>query len=151
MKAKNCLPILLLLFIVTNTNFPAQNLKTELFLNENQIDDDFKSDSRIENLFTKNRKDSILVVTEIKNDSLFSIYIKNNRQSEIKIIPQDHQLKLIQEALTLDNKWKPIEFWVNSDCGMSYLKDINVKSGEIVGVISKNMKVILKLKSGLKY
>lgn len=141
MKAKNCLHnLLVLLFIVTSSYFSAQNLQTELFLNENEINSDFKSDSRIEKLFIKNNKDSILIVAEIKNDSLFSIYVKNNKQSDIQIIPQDNKLKLIQEALSSDKKWKPIEFWVNSDCGISYLRKINVKSGEIIGLNSKKYK-----------
>ncbi|MCX8523949.1 hypothetical protein OF897_08440 [Chryseobacterium formosus] len=111
MKAKNCLHnLLILLFIVTSTCFSAQNLQTELFLNENQIDSDFKSDSRIEKLFIKNNKDSILIIAEIKNDSLFSIYVKNNKQSNIQIIPQDNKLKLIQEALTSDKNGNRLSF-----------------------------------------
>lgn len=114
--------LLIFLFIVTSISLRAQNLQTNLFLNGNQIEESFKLNSRIEKLFTQNSKDSILVVTEIKNDSLFSIYVKNNGQKDVLLIPQDNKLTLIQEALNQDKKWKPIEFWVNSDCGMSYLK-----------------------------
>lgn len=77
-----------------------------------------------------------MVITEIK-DSLFSIYVKNNGQKDVLLIPQDNKLTLIQEALNQDKKWKPIEFWVNSDCGMSYLKKINIKSEEIILLSSK--------------
>lgn len=126
-----------LLFILMSANFSGQNLQTDLFLNENQIDNDFKSDVRIEKLFRDDNKDSILVIAEIKNDSLFSIYLKNNTQADLLLIPQNNKLTLIQEALTQDKKWKPIEFWVNSDCGMSYLKEINVISGEIISLSSK--------------
>lgn len=128
----------------------SQNIQTEFFVNENQIEGSFKSNSRIEKLFTQNSKDSILVVTEIKNDSLFSIYVKNNGQKDIQLIPQDNKLTLIQEALNQDKKWKPIEFWVNSDCGMSYLKKINVRSGEIIGVRSKKYKGNFKTKIRFK-
>ncbi|MCD0455062.1 hypothetical protein LPB85_06325 [Chryseobacterium sp. LC2016-27] len=128
----------------------SQNIQTEFFVNENQIEGSFKSDSRIEKLFTQNSKDSILVVTEIKNDSLFSIYVKNNGQKDIQLIPQDNKLTLIQEARTPYKKWKPIEFWVNSDCGMSYLKKINVRSGEIIGVRSKKYKGNFKTKIRFK-
>ena len=128
----------------------SQNIQTEFFVNENQIEGSFKSNSRIEKLFTQNSKDPILVVAEIKNDSLFSIYVKNNGQKDIQLIPQDNKLTLIQEAFTQDKKWKPIEFWVNSDCGMSYLKKINVRSGEIIGVRSKKYKGNFKTKIRFK-
>lgn len=128
----------------------SQNIQTEFFVNENQIEGSFKSDSRIEKLFTQNSKDSILVVTEIKNDSLFSIYVKNNGQKDIQLIPQDNKLTLIQEARTPYKKWKPIEFWVNSDCGMSYLKKINVRSGEIISLNSKKYKGNFKTKIRFK-
>lgn len=142
--------LLIFLFIITSISLRAQNIQTELFLNENQIEESFKSDSRIEKLFPQNSKDSILVVAEIKNDSLFSIYVKNNGQKDVQLIPQDNQLQIIQEALGQDKKWKPIEFWVNSDCGMSYLKKINVRSGEIIGVRSKKYKGNFKTKIRFK-
>ena len=91
-----------------------------------------------------------MIIAEIKNDSLFSIYVKNNKQSNIQIIPQDNKLKLIQEALTSDKKWKPIEFWVNSNCGMSYLRGINFKSGEIIGLTSKKYEGNFKTKIRFK-
>lgn len=128
----------------------SQNIQAELFLNENQIGESFKSDSRIEKLFTQNSKDSILVIAEIKNNSLFSIYMKNNGQKNVQLIPQDNKLTLIQEAFAQDNKWKPIEFWINSDCGMSYLKKINVRSGKIIGVSSKKYKGNFKTKIRFK-
>lgn len=136
--------------IVLSSVIYSQNIQTELFLNENQIEESFKSDSRIEKLFSQNSKDSILVVTEIKNDSLFSIYVKNNGQKDVLLIPQDNQLQIIQEALGQDKKWKPIEFWVNSDCGMSYLKKIDVKQGEIISSNSKKYKGKFKTKIRFK-
>lgn len=56
--------LLIFLFIVTSFSFCAQNLQTNLFVNENQIEESFKLNSRIEKLFTQNSKDSILVVTD---------------------------------------------------------------------------------------
>lgn len=137
-------------FIVLSFTIYSQNIQTELFLNENQIDNDFKSDVRIEKLFRKSNKDSILVIAEIKNDSLFSIYVKNNTQEDLQFIPQDNKLCIIQEALTQDKNWKPIEFWVNSDCGISYLKKINVKFGEIIGLRSKKYSGNFKTKIRFK-
>ncbi|MBD3905659.1 hypothetical protein NAL32_21920 [Chryseobacterium sp. Ch-15] len=139
-----------LLFLLIFFNLYSQNIQTEFFVNENQIEESFKLNSRIEKLFTQNSKDSILVVTETKNDSLFSIYVKNNGQKDVLLIPQDNKLTLIQEAFTQDKKWKPIEFWVNSDCGMSYLKKINIKSGEIIGLRSKKYKGNFKTKIRFK-
>ncbi|MBO6185117.1 MAG: hypothetical protein J6O88_10615 [Chryseobacterium sp.] len=139
-----------LLFLLIFFNLYSQNIQTEFFVNENQIEESFKSNSRIEKLFTKNSKDSILVVTEIKNDSLFSIYVKNNGQKDVLLIPQDNKLTLIQEALNKDKKWKPIEFWVNSDCGMSYLKKIIVKKGEIISLSSKRYNGNFKTKIRFK-
>lgn len=136
--------------IVLSSVIYSQNIQTELFLNENLIEESFKSDSKIEKLFPQNSKDSILVVAEIKNDSLFSIYVKNNGQKDVQLIPQDNQLQIIQEALTQDKKWKPIEFWVNSDCGMSYLKKIDMKQGEIIGSNSKKYKGKFKTKIRFK-
>ncbi|MFL9834241.1 hypothetical protein [Chryseobacterium terrae] len=131
-------------------NIYSQNIETELFLNENQIEESFKSDLRIEKLFNHNNKDSVLVIGEIKNDSLFSIYVKNNGQKDLQLIPQDNKLRLIQEALTEDKKWKPIEFWVNSDCGMSYLKEIDVKPGKIISLSSKKYNGNFKTKIRFK-
>ncbi|WP_175623025.1 hypothetical protein [Chryseobacterium schmidteae] len=76
--------------------------------------------------------------------------MKNNGQKDVQLIPQDNKLTLIQEALNQDKKWKPIEFWVNSDCGMSYLKKINVKSEEIIGVSSKKYAGSFKTKIRFK-
>lgn len=142
--------LFILFSIVLSFTIYSQNIQTELFFNENQIEDSFKSNSRIEKLFTQNSKDSILVVAEIKNDSLFSIYVKNNGQKDVQLTPQDNKLTLIQEALTQDKKWKPIEFWVNSDCGTSYLKKINVKSGEIISLSSKKYNGNFKTKIRFK-
>ncbi|MDF2834124.1 hypothetical protein [Chryseobacterium indoltheticum] len=136
--------------IILSFTIYSQNIQTELFLNENQINELFKSDSRIEKLFIKNSKDSILVFAEIKNDSVFSIYVKNNRQKDLQFIPQDNKLTLIQEALTQDKDWKPIEFWVNSDCGVSYLKKFNLKSGAVIALNSKKYNGNFKTKIRFK-
>ncbi len=53
-----------LFFLVLSSVIYSQNIQTELFLNENQIEESFKLNSRIEKLFTQNSKDSILVVTD---------------------------------------------------------------------------------------
>lgn len=92
-----------------------------------------------------------MIVAEIKNDTLFSLYVKNNKQTDIQIIPQDNKIKLIQEALTSDKEWKPIEFWANSDCGMSYLEKIVLKPKEIIRLTSKkylgNFKTKIRFKA----
>ncbi|MGO4708204.1 hypothetical protein AB4Y90_03605 [Chryseobacterium sp. 2TAF14] len=144
---KKLFHLVLILFFF---NIYSQNIETELFVNENQINESFKADSRIEKLFKRNNKDSVLVIAEVKNDSVFSIYLKNNNLKDLQLIPQDNKLRVIQEALTPDKKWKPIEFWINSDCGVSYLKKINLKHGEIISLNSKKYNGNFKTKIRFK-
>lgn len=46
--------------------------------------------------------------------------ILNNSDSAIIVSIEDHQVILIQEAISPEGKWKPIEFFIHSDCGNSY-------------------------------
>jgi len=46
--------------------------------------------------------------------------ILNNSDSVIIVSIEDHHLVLIQEAMTPEGEWKPIEFFIHSDCGNSY-------------------------------
>ncbi len=46
--------------------------------------------------------------------------ILNNSDSAIIVSIEDRQLILIQEAMTPEGEWKPIEFFIHSDCGNSY-------------------------------
>lgn len=129
MKVKNY-QIFTLLLICLQTFFYSQNLKNEMFLNQNRIDNKFNEE--VNSKFITNLTDSILVFAETKNDSIFSIYIKNNEKKSLKIFPQDNSLYLIQEALNEKNEWKPIEFWGYSTCGNSYDKTINLEPQKII-------------------
>lgn len=119
------LKIFIVIQLFLNQDFSAQNLSTEMFTNQNSIDYHFVADQNIKKLFPKNEKNLIQLIINTENDSIYSIYIKNNHNKNIKLIPQDNSLYLIQEALTKDKQWQPIEFWGYSTCGNSYDKTID--------------------------
>lgn len=110
----------------------AQNLEKEMFINRNSINNKFVTNSDIEQLFINKNKDEIQVVLKTKNDSVFSVYIKNNMNKTLKLVPQDNSLYIIQEALDQNKKWKPIEFFGYSTCGNSYERFIDFKENEIL-------------------
>ena len=112
--------IFLFIFCSYNSILFSQDLNNEMFLNRNSINKNFKSNPDVEKIFQKIRKDSIQIFLKIENDSTHSVYIKNNLNKILKIIPQDNSLYLIQEAIDKNGKWNPIEFWGFSHCGNSY-------------------------------
>ena len=103
-----------------------------MFFNRNTIDNNFKPDIKTEHLFDPKSKDKIKIVIEVANDSIFSIFIKNNQDIIVKLVPQDNSLYLIQEALDKKNQWKPVEFWSYSTCGNSYDNKINFEPNAIL-------------------
>ncbi|MCQ9634773.1 hypothetical protein MP478_12090 [Chryseobacterium sp. WG14] len=134
-------PIILKIFIIilllVNRDFNAQNLSTEMFTNQNSIDSHFVADQKIKKLFPKNEKKLIQLIIKTDNDSIHSIYIKNNQNKNIQLIPQDNSLYLIQEALTKDKQWQPIEFWGYSTCGNSYDKTMLFFPQQIIRLSSR--------------
>ncbi len=130
-----------------NVNISAQNYANEMFMNENEIVN--IDASKIE--FPKSNKKSILIYAEQKNDTIFSIFIKNNLNENLILVPQDNSLYLIQEALDEKKTWKPIEFFGYSTCGNSYDRKLDFKENQIVELSSKkyngnfNTKIRFKL------
>lgn len=112
--------ILILVLICSKSIFYSQDLKNEMFTNRNTIDNNFVGDEKTEKLFDPKSKDSIIIIAKAENNSLFSIYVKNNKYKTLKLIPEDNSLYIIQEALNQKKEWKPIEFWGYSTCGNSY-------------------------------
>lgn len=65
------------------------------------------------------------------SDKLISFSIRNCTDSALLVRSQDGFVPFIQEAQDSLGNWKPIEYWLNSNCGNSYHKmKINSK-GEI--------------------
>lgn len=105
-----------------------------MFTNRNSIDNKFVVDKRTENFFDSKSQDLIRIFAAVKNDSVFSLYIKNNQDQTLKLIPEDNSLYIIQEALNQKNEWNPIEFWGYSTCGNSYENTIIFEPQSILHV-----------------
>ena len=136
MKIRN-LNIILFLLICSQNFLYSQDLKNEMFINRNKIDNKFVSDKKTENLFNSKSEDKIQVIAEIANDSIFSIYVKNNQNTIITLIPEDNSLYIIQEAMNEKNQWEPIEFWGYSTCGNSYDNKIEFKPNDVLHLTSE--------------
>ena len=80
----------------------------------------------------------------------FSSYLINSSDSTFIIGTQDHSLIMIQEALDENEKWKPIEHWVYSRCGNSFMEPLKLKSGNCVFIPIKKYKGDFKTKFRLK-
>ncbi|PHR30318.1 MAG: hypothetical protein COA38_10810, partial [Fluviicola sp.] len=46
--------------------------------------------------------------------------IQNNTDSSTLVPIEDNRLVLVQEAKDANGNWKPIEYFIHSDCGNSY-------------------------------
>ena len=112
--------ILSIIFCLISAVFFGQN--NEMQFNNNRIDSEVSKTNKIYSKFKKNKEDKskIQIIAEVKNDSLFSIYIKNNSKDTLKLQTQDWHSYIIQEAKDNNGNWKPIEYWSYSDCGNSY-------------------------------
>ena len=112
--------ILSIIFCLISAVFFGQN--NEMQFNNNRIDSEVSKTNKIYSKFKKNKEDKskIQIIAEVKNYSLFSIYIKNNSKDTLKLQTQDWHSYIIQEAKDNNGNWKPIEYWSYSDCGNSY-------------------------------
>lgn len=121
MRKRNIKYITGILILLLTFELNAQSKEMEP--NQNRIDSNFKPTSELRTKINKQstNKNELNLFLEKKNDSLFSIYIINNTSDTIRILKQDWQLFLIQEAKDIDGNWKPIEYWQNSSCANSYL------------------------------
>jgi len=86
------------------------------------------------------------------------IYIINNSNITVPIDMQDSQIFLIQEAYNAKNNWKPIEYWMYSDCGMSYHSVylppnycIKSKIIKYFGTVETNLRIKLKMSNYIYY
>ncbi len=93
--------------------------------NKNQSDFEFIANEDLKTEFNENEnsKSKIQIIAKITNDSIISIYLKNNTKDTLTLSKQDWHLYLIQEAKNKNGKWKPIEYWSYSWCGNSYLSE----------------------------
>lgn len=93
--------------------------------NKNQSDFEFIANEDLITEFNQNEnsKSKIQVISKITNDTLISIYLKNNTKDTLTLSKQDWHLYLIQEAKNEKEEWKPIEYWSYSWCGNSYLSE----------------------------
>ena len=74
------------------------------------------------------KKDTLHAQIKITKDKNFNYLLLFNADKWGSSFPcQDGQPMLIQEALDEFGNWRPIEFWLNSSCGMSY-KNCVIKS-----------------------
>lgn len=114
---KQILPILFCFFSLA---FFGQNKPMDY--NKNNSDFEFVAGEDLKAEFNRNEnpKSKIQLIAKITNDSIITIYLKNNSKDSIEIWKQDGQLFLIQEAKNENGIWKPIEYWSYSWCGNSY-------------------------------
>lgn len=63
---------------------------------------------------------------------------------------QDRSLIIIQEAVDDKGVWRPIEYWVHSTCGNSYLQALQLSSGMYVTIPIRQYKGEYKTKFRLK-
>ncbi|VXB97406.1 conserved hypothetical protein [Flavobacterium sp. 9AF] len=101
--------------------------------NKNQSDFDFIATEELKAEFnvSENSKNKIQIIAKITNDTIISIYLKNNTKDSLLLSKQDWHLYLIQEAKNKKEEWKPIEYWSYSWCGNSYYSE-KIESGKII-------------------
>lgn len=93
--------------------------------NKNQSDFEFIATEELKKEFNlkEDSKSRIQIIAKITNDTIISIFLKNNTKDSVSLSKQDWHLYLIQEAKNENGKWKPIEYWNYSWCGNSYLSE----------------------------
>lgn len=109
-----------------------------MYYNKNQSDFEFIANEELKAEFNtiENSKNKIQIIAKITNDTIISIYLKNNTKDSLDISKQDWHLFLIQEAKNKNGEWKPIEYWNYSWCGNSYLSE-NIESQKIIKTETK--------------
>ncbi|MBW4891661.1 hypothetical protein KXQ82_18185 [Mucilaginibacter sp. HMF5004] len=68
------------------------------------------------------------------------VYVVNNTGKEIKIGVQDFSFICILEAVDLDNKWKPVQYWRYSKCGNSYITK-HILPGKALAFIADDVSI----------
>ncbi len=69
---------------------------------------------------------------ESKSGKYFVAFLINTTDSALTLERQDASLIMIQEAVNENGKWEPIEYWVNSGCGNSYLNPVKLSAGKYI-------------------
>lgn len=120
-----------ILFCFFSLAFFGQNRLMDF--NKNKSDFEFIASEELKAEFKQsaNSKSKIQIIAKITNDTIISIYLKNNTKDSINLNKQDWHLYLIQEAKNENKEWKPIEYWSYSWCGNSYLSE-KVESQKII-------------------
>ena len=77
-------------------------------------------------------------------------YLVNNTLENKKILTQDNSLIMIMEAQDSLANWRPIEYWIWSDCGNSYFHPLSLEQGQSVTfkipIYSGTIETMLRLK-----
>jgi hypothetical protein len=107
--------------------------------NKNKSDFEFIASEELKTEFNlkEDSKSRIQIIAKITNDTIISIFLKNNSKDSISLSKQDWHLYLIQEAKNENGKWKPIEYWSYSWCGNSYSSE-KVESQKIFKTETEN-------------
>lgn len=143
MKTKffSLINLLIFCFIGFSSQIFSQDLKDEMYFNQNSIINESVINDKINKNFEKiNKSENIKVFIEQKDENKFSIFIKNSSNENLVLVPQDNSLYLIQEAIDKKGDWKPIEFWGFSTCGNSYDRKINFNPNQIIELDSPKYK-----------
>jgi len=112
--------IIFILFL-SHCVFYASGQDKTMSINRNNIVENFRTSENLKLEFNiLNSKSDILLIARKFNDTLVSIYIRNNKKESLNLALQDQHVFLIQEAKNQDGEWQPIEFWGFAWCGNSY-------------------------------
>lgn len=88
---------------------------------------------------------------EGKSGKYFEAFLINTSDSTLTLERQDASLVIIQEALDENGNWEPIEYWVDSGCGNSYLNPVNLSPGKYIIVPIRKYKGEFKTRIRLRY
>jgi|SRR6056297_510126 len=81
----------------------------------------------------------------------FEAFLINTTDSTLTLKRQDASLIIIQEAIDENGNWEPIEYWVNSGCGNSYLNPVKLSAGKYIVVPIRKYQGEFKTQIRLKY
>lgn len=125
---KECLFCLSFFFLT----FLTMGQEKTMAINRNSIDYEFKASEKLNTAFDNlDSREEISIIAKKWNDTLASIYIRNNTKDTLGLSLQDSEVFLIQEAKNPNGEWKPVEFWRFAWCGNSYIGR-NLTPGEII-------------------
>jgi len=124
--------------------------KSEMTVNQNQYNSDFKASNKLIEKFRVSEKttDEFKLIAELNIEKI-SVFIQNNSTNSVSISHQDNSIYILQEAKDENGIWKPIEYWESSDCGNSF-GGIEIKPNEVIETKSNkyqgNFKTEIRIK-----